>query len=115
MVQDEKGNTLDGHQRERAEREIGNKNYPIKVIAGLTEEQKWHYAISVNVKRANLTTAQKRDLIEQELKRTPDIANHGWRNSGRGHQNRASNSEATGIETGNSSVGKVAGQGRSQP
>lgn len=76
VIQDEKGNTLDGHQRERAERELGNKNYPIKVIAGLTEEQKWHYAISVNVKRRNLTTAQKRDLIEQEIKRTPDIADN---------------------------------------
>ena len=76
VIQDEKGNILDGHQRERAERELGNKNYPIKVIAGLTEEQKWHYAISVNVKRRNLTTAQKRALIEQEIKRTPDIADN---------------------------------------
>jgi len=76
VVQDERGNTLDGHQRERAERELGNKNYPVKVVAGLTEEQKWHYAISVNVKRRNLTTAQKRDLIAQEIKRTPDIADN---------------------------------------
>jgi len=76
IIKDEKGNTLDGHQRERAERELGNKNYPIKVVAGLTEQQKWHYAISVNVKRRHLTTAQKRALIEQELKRTPDIADN---------------------------------------
>jgi ParB-like chromosome segregation protein Spo0J len=76
IIKDEKGNTLDGHQRERAERELGNKNYPIKVIPGLTEEQKWHFALAVNVKRRNLTTAQKRELIEQELKRTPDIADN---------------------------------------
>ena len=42
----------------------------------MTEEQKWHYAIAVNVKRRHLTTAQKRALIEQELKRTPDIADN---------------------------------------
>jgi site-specific DNA-methyltransferase (adenine-specific) len=74
VIQDDKGNTLDGHQRERALTELRIKNYPVKVIAGLTEEQKWHYAIAVNVKRRNLTTAQKRTLIEREIKRTPDIA-----------------------------------------
>ena len=76
VIEDEKGNVLDGHQRQRALRELGIKNYPTKVIAGLSEEQKWHYALSVNVKRRHLTTAQKRTLVEQELKRTPDIANN---------------------------------------
>ena len=76
VIQDEKGHTLDGHQRERAAKELGIKNYPIKVLAGLTDEEKWHYALSINVKRRNLTTAQKRALIEQELKRTPDLANN---------------------------------------
>ena len=75
IIQDELGNTLDGHQRERALNELNIKNYPTKVIAGLTEEEKWHYALSVNVKRRQLTSAQKRQLIEQELKRTPDISN----------------------------------------
>jgi len=76
VIQDEHGQTLDGHQRERAARELGRKNYPVKVMAGLTEEQKWQYALSVNVKRRHLSTAQKRALIEQELKRMPDISNH---------------------------------------
>jgi ParB-like chromosome segregation protein Spo0J len=76
VIQDEHGQTLDGHQRERAARELGQKNYPVKVIAGLTDEQKWQFALSVNVKRRHLSTAQKRTLIEQELRRLPDISNH---------------------------------------
>lgn len=76
VIQDEKGNVLDGHQRERALKELGIKHYPVKVISGLSEQEKWHYAVAVNVKRRHLTTAQKRMLIEQELKRTPDIANN---------------------------------------
>jgi len=76
IVQDEDGITLDGHQRERALKELKIKNYPVQVIGGLTEEEKWQYALSVNVKRRHLTSAQKRELIKQELKRTPDIANN---------------------------------------
>jgi hypothetical protein len=75
VVQDEKGNTLDGHQRERAALEIGLKNFPVTVIAGLSEEKKWEYALSVNIKRRHLTALQKRTLIEQELTRTPSKAN----------------------------------------
>ena len=76
IIQDEDGTTLDGHQRERALRELKIKNYPVQVIGGLTEEEKWQYALSVNVKRRHLTSAQKRELIKQELKRSPDIANN---------------------------------------
>ena len=76
VLQDEYGQTLDGHQRERAANELGIKNYPITVIPGLTEEQKRHLVYSLNVKRRHLSRAQMRALIEQELKRTPDIANN---------------------------------------
>jgi len=34
--------------------------------ASLSEDEKWHYALSVDVKRRNLTTAQKRALVEHE-------------------------------------------------
>ena len=76
VIQDEFGNTIDGFQRERAANELGIKNYPIKVMAGLTEEQKWHLALSLNIKRRHLSSKQKRELVEQELKRTPDLANN---------------------------------------
>jgi len=75
VFQDDKGCTLDGHQRERAANELGIK-YPIVVLPGLTEEQKRHLVYSLNVKRRHLTTKQMQTLIEQELLRTPDIANN---------------------------------------
>ena len=75
IIQDEQGNTLDGHQRLRAAHELRLKKFPVKVITGLTNEEKWEYALSVNVKRRHLSTAQKRALIEQELKRAPHKAN----------------------------------------
>jgi len=76
VIQDERGHTLDGHQRERAVNELGIKTYPITVIPGLTEQEKRHLALSLNVKRRHLNRKQMQALIEQELKRTPDIANN---------------------------------------
>jgi len=73
VFQDEYGETLDGHQRERVANELGIK-YPIVVLPGLTEEEKRHLVYSLNVKRRHLTTKQKQALVEQELKRTPDIS-----------------------------------------
>ncbi len=49
IIQDEDGVTLDGHQRERALRELKIKNYPVQVIGGLTEEEKWQYALNVDI------------------------------------------------------------------
>jgi DNA-binding MarR family transcriptional regulator len=74
LIQDDEGNTLDGHQRQRIAEELGIKTYPVKVLSGLTDEEKWHLALSLNVKRRHLNTKQKQALIEKELKRTPDIA-----------------------------------------
>ena len=37
VIQDEFGATLDGHQREKALRELSIKNYPVKVM--LTEQR----------------------------------------------------------------------------
>jgi ParB-like chromosome segregation protein Spo0J len=76
VIQDELGNTLDGHQRERALGELKQKNYPIKVIGGLSDDEKWEYALAVNVKRRHLNSAQKRELVSQEIKRSPDRANN---------------------------------------
>jgi site-specific DNA-methyltransferase (adenine-specific) len=75
--QDEMGSTLDGHQRERALLELGIKKYPITVISGLSEQQKWDHAVKVNVLRRHLTTKAKRELIQQELRRNPK-RNNNW-------------------------------------
>jgi site-specific DNA-methyltransferase (adenine-specific) len=45
-------------------------------MSGLTEEEKRHLVYSLNVKRRHLTRPQMQALIEQELRRTPDIANN---------------------------------------
>lgn len=63
-------------ERERAAKELGITKYPITVMSGLTEEQKRHLALSLNIKRRHLTRPQMQALIEQELLRTPDIANN---------------------------------------
>jgi hypothetical protein len=42
VIQGENGNILDGHQRERAERELGNENYPVKIVAGSPHGREFH-------------------------------------------------------------------------
>jgi hypothetical protein len=76
VVRDEHGNTLDGHHRERAAKELGIKNYPVRTLSGLTEEQKRHYVLGVNAQRRHLTARQKRELIAAELRQAPDIADN---------------------------------------
>jgi ParB-like chromosome segregation protein Spo0J len=76
VVRDEHGHTLDGHHRERAAKELGIKNYPVRTLSGLTEEQKRHYVLAVNVQRRHLTGKQKRELIATELRQGPDISDN---------------------------------------
>ena len=75
IIEDEMGNILDGHQRKRALIELRIEKYPTRVLYGLNDLEKWFFALSTNLKRRHLTTAQKRKLIEDELKRHPEIAN----------------------------------------
>lgn len=76
VIEDENGKTIDGHQRLRALAELKIKNYPVTVMAGLTDDEKWEFAISVNAKRRHLSSKQKRELVAQELRRTPERANN---------------------------------------
>ena len=48
VVKDEHGITIDGHQRERACRELGIENYPVLTLSGLTEEEKRDHAFILN-------------------------------------------------------------------
>ena len=62
---------LDGHQRLRACAQLGIKDYPVKVVAGLkTDQAKRHHAIKANVLRRQLTREQRHNLIADELRRT---------------------------------------------
>lgn len=76
VVRDESGEVIDGHQRERACRELGITNYPVLTLAGLTQEEKRDHAFILNLARRRLNRRQMRALIAAELKRTPDLSNN---------------------------------------
>lgn len=69
---DEQGNVLDGHHRLRACQELGVKDWPRVIRAGLTEEGKRTHARQLNLARRHLNQEQKRTLIAEQLKETPE-------------------------------------------
>lgn len=69
---DEQGNVLDGHHRLKVCDELGIKEYPRVIRAGLTEEEKRLHARKLNMARRHLTREQRRDLINEQLKETPE-------------------------------------------
>lgn len=60
---DEDGNILDGHHRVRACVELGLKEWPRVVRIGLSEEQKFEHAITLNLTRRHLSREQRRELV----------------------------------------------------
>jgi N6-adenosine-specific RNA methylase IME4/ParB-like chromosome segregation protein Spo0J len=71
---DEDGNILDGHNRVRICEDLGLIDFPRFVRKGLTEEEKRAHARALNLNRRHLTSQQKREIIEQQLKETPSIS-----------------------------------------
>ena len=69
---DEFGNTLDGHHRLKICEELGITEYPKVIRAGMTEEQKRTHARKLNMARRQLSQEQRRDLIREQLKETPE-------------------------------------------
>ena len=74
------GNILDGHHRMRAFEELQAEgceiaDYPHVVREGLTEEQKRQHVRSLNVQRRHLTREQRRELIAEQLRETPERSN----------------------------------------
>lgn len=69
---DEAGNVLDGYHRLRICEELGIKNFPKVIRAGLTEAEKFTHARKLNIARRHLTSEQKRELIREQLKATPE-------------------------------------------
>ena len=62
---DSENRVLDGHHRLKICRELGIKNYPRFVRAGLTEEQKHEFALSINLNRRHLSRNQRRILVSE--------------------------------------------------
>lgn len=69
---DEHGNVLDGHHRLAICAELGIKDYPKVIRAGMTEEEKRIHARKLNMARRQLSQEQRRELIRQQLKETPE-------------------------------------------
>lgn len=69
---DEYGNVLDGHHRLKICAELGIKDYPKVIRAGMTEEEKRTHARKLNMARRQLSQEQRRELIRQQLKETPE-------------------------------------------
>lgn len=68
---DELGNVLDGYHRLRICEELGIKDYPTVIRAGMSEAEKLTHARKLNIARRHLTQEQKRELIRDQLKATP--------------------------------------------
>ncbi|WP_157014877.1 MT-A70 family methyltransferase [Mesorhizobium xinjiangense] len=71
---DEDGNILDGHHRVQVCESLGLVDWPRFVRKGLDEAEKRTLARELNVSRRHLTSAQKRELIEGQLRDTPSIS-----------------------------------------
>lgn len=69
---DESGNVLDGHHRLQICNELGITDYPKIVRTGMTEQEKITHARKLNMARRHLTQEQKRELIREQLKETPE-------------------------------------------
>lgn len=68
---DELGHVLDGYHRLRICGELGIKDFPKVIRAGMTEAEKLTHARKLNMARRQLTQEQKRGLIREQLKETP--------------------------------------------
>jgi N6-adenosine-specific RNA methylase IME4 len=71
---DDKGNILDGHHRVKICQELGIENYPTVTRYGFTEKEKLLPIRKLNIARRHLNQEQKRNLIEEQLKETPELS-----------------------------------------
>lgn len=69
---DEHGNVLDGHHRLQICAELGIKDFPKVIRAGMTEDEKRTHARKLNMARRQLDREQKRVLIQEQLRETPE-------------------------------------------
>lgn len=72
---DEHGSILDGHHRVQICEELGITEWPRVVRLGLSEAGKLTHARQLNLARRHLDRQQKRELIAQQLRETPQLSN----------------------------------------
>lgn len=71
---DEHNNVLDGHHRVQICGELGITEWPRVVRLGLSEAGKLTHARQLNLARRHLDRAQRRELIAQQLRDTPQTS-----------------------------------------
>lgn len=71
---DGQGNVLDGHHRLKICHELGITKWPRVIREGLSEAEKFAHARRMNMLRRHLNQEQKRELIRDQLKATPEIS-----------------------------------------
>lgn len=71
---DEEGNILDGHHRIQICEELGITDFPKVIRTGMTEAEKRTHARKLNMARRQLNQEQRRELIREQLRETPEIS-----------------------------------------
>lgn len=71
---DEHGNVLDGHHRIQICAELGIMDFPKVIRTGMTEVEKRTHARKLNMARRQLNQEQRRELIREQLRETPEIS-----------------------------------------
>ena len=71
---DEYGNVLDGHHRLRICAELGIVDYPKIIRTGMSEPEKRAHARKLNMLRRHLTQEQRRELVREQLRETPEVS-----------------------------------------
>lgn len=80
IEEDEHGIVLDGHHRVRAWRELQDEGvalpeYPRIIRTGFTDQEKRAHARALNLARRHLSQEQRRGLIADQLRDTPELSN----------------------------------------
>lgn len=68
------GEVIDGHHRLKVCEELRITDYPVEKVYGLSESEKRQMARTLNIARRHLNQEQRRVLIQEQLKDTPELS-----------------------------------------
>jgi site-specific DNA-methyltransferase (adenine-specific) len=74
IVQDQHGQVIDGFERLSIAEELGLRTYPVRTVHCPDECTRRHLRLQLNCNRRQLTRQQKRQVIAQELVRSPELS-----------------------------------------
>jgi ParB-like chromosome segregation protein Spo0J len=65
------GAVIDGHERLRACRELGTRQFPMRVLGRMTGEERREMAIRLNIERRHLSREERRRLLDSLIQADP--------------------------------------------